>query len=305
MTLPNGNMVVTLKAVISVSKLISYAQSKGSSAEFAGATFGMNMKLKELNKANEERAIYNLIVQLIALAPDLFDYKLELGEPRLGEGDKDTKPPLVKGEYYELPATVYALYNDNTEMANMLLLKTLASLSLSAKEREEYKCLNIPYVSMSIGNISNEVRKHWLYHYDVRNYDVRNENSRNLYEEGNIFVALRSSMSSSKLCEYCDAIGSIIINFKIVDNTGGVSTVDAIRFDRHYIKGTGFSGLIRSSIIWPCSKAYFSSVATSELHICHLFKKYLDEDICYRIDLTLVIPKDDIMKYNNFTITRR
>jgi len=34
--LPNGNTTVTLKATVSVSKLITYAQSKGSSAEFAG-----------------------------------------------------------------------------------------------------------------------------------------------------------------------------------------------------------------------------------------------------------------------------
>lgn len=43
--LPNGNKEVTLQATVSVSKLVSYAQSKGAECEFAGAAFGANLKL--------------------------------------------------------------------------------------------------------------------------------------------------------------------------------------------------------------------------------------------------------------------
>ena len=43
--MPDGSQFVTLKATVSVSKLISYAQSKGAETEFAGATFGMNVKM--------------------------------------------------------------------------------------------------------------------------------------------------------------------------------------------------------------------------------------------------------------------
>jgi hypothetical protein len=93
-TLPNGNTAVTLKAVISVSKLITYAQSKGSTAEFAGATFGMNMKLKELNKQNEEKAIENMLPQLEALVPNMFDYQLEIGEPVI-HNKKIIRIPLI------------------------------------------------------------------------------------------------------------------------------------------------------------------------------------------------------------------
>ena len=41
--LPNGNQMVTLEAVVSTKKLAAYAQSKGASCEFAGATFGANL----------------------------------------------------------------------------------------------------------------------------------------------------------------------------------------------------------------------------------------------------------------------
>lgn len=47
--MPNGKFFITLEAVVSISKLTSYAQSKGSSVEFAGATFDMNIKMKDFH----------------------------------------------------------------------------------------------------------------------------------------------------------------------------------------------------------------------------------------------------------------
>ena len=68
-TLPNGKIFITLEATVSISKLINYAQSKGAEAEFAGATFGMNMRKKELNKKNEKIALDNLLIQIQQLLP--------------------------------------------------------------------------------------------------------------------------------------------------------------------------------------------------------------------------------------------
>jgi hypothetical protein len=294
MTLPNGNTVVTLKAVVSVSKLISYAQSKGSSAEFAGATFGMNMKLKELNKANEEKAIKNLISQLGALT--LFDYKLELGEPRLG-----------KGGNYELPATVYALYNDNTEMANTLLLKTLASLSLSKEEREEYHSLRMDICSLYAHNTDGESDL-WVY------YDSTGRR-RNSERNDSLLYFLRSSLSISMLCEYVDKLKYSFIHFKIVDNIGGTSTIDEVYTSAGHstavkrcsglitrVDGDGYSIDIRPRYL---RADLLMSLSSCLLIIPHLDRKYLSNDICYVIPLILAIPKDDIMKYNNFEITRK
>lgn len=44
----NGNYLVTLSATVSLPNLITYAKSHGSECEFAGNTFGMEMKLFEL-----------------------------------------------------------------------------------------------------------------------------------------------------------------------------------------------------------------------------------------------------------------
>ena len=72
-TLQNGNQMVTLKATVSISKLISYAKSKGASTEFAGATFGMNIKMKELNKKNERQVLENLLILSEKIIPTIYD----------------------------------------------------------------------------------------------------------------------------------------------------------------------------------------------------------------------------------------
>ena len=76
--MPNGNMHVTLQATVSISKLVSYAQSKGVETEFAGATFAMNMKMKELNKQNELKALKNLTVQVKELLPYSFNAEITI-----------------------------------------------------------------------------------------------------------------------------------------------------------------------------------------------------------------------------------
>ena len=81
--LPNGHTYVTLKVTVSISRLVSYAKSKGASTEFAGAAFAMNMKMKELNKKNEMAVLENLLVQMKQMLPYAFDRKLVIGTPKL------------------------------------------------------------------------------------------------------------------------------------------------------------------------------------------------------------------------------
>ena len=72
---------VSLQVVVSVGKLIEYSKSHGSSAEFAGKTFAMQMKLEQLNIDNEKKALHDMIRQLYLLLPDVFDYSIEVGNP--------------------------------------------------------------------------------------------------------------------------------------------------------------------------------------------------------------------------------
>ena len=79
--LPNGNHMVSLQAVVSTKKLAAYAQSKGASCEFAGATFGANLKLIELNRQNTKKAFEHMVFQLKTFIPYLYERRLIVGNP--------------------------------------------------------------------------------------------------------------------------------------------------------------------------------------------------------------------------------
>jgi hypothetical protein len=356
--LSNGNTAVTLKAVVSVSKLITYAQSKGSTAEFAGATFAMNMKLKELNKANEEKAIANMIEQLKALAPTMFDYKLELGEPKVGKYCKDC---------YELDAKVYVIFNNNTEMANNILLNTFSSLSLTQKEVEEYEASGADLLEFKIGNLGTPMIVKYsrpmetglspLYYVKEEMPDNRNRS----YEIEQISSFLRS-MRSKKQKEQeqkeqmesitgipyflrnksreerqqkrliADLLRNSIFNFEITDNLGNKMNITEIFHgllsEYQYKNEISFFGKVSKNINHNANgisiiirgdlntvyergfnRSYFYYDDKEALLIPHLFKEKLAEIdgqyVPYIINLTMEIPKDDISKYSNFTISNK
>ena len=126
--LPNNMCLVTLQAVVSTQKLVAYAKSKGASCEFAGATLMANRRLMLLNKTNTEKVFENLMFQLEELAPFIFDYKLNVGEPSLDGKYKDK---------YIFPITLIATSNENTERFANLLYSTLNAVALSDLEAKE------------------------------------------------------------------------------------------------------------------------------------------------------------------------
>ena len=77
----DGQDMVTVKATVCISKLVSYAKSKGASTEFAGATFAQSMKIKELNKKNESQALQNVLAMVKEMLPIAFDKKLYVADP--------------------------------------------------------------------------------------------------------------------------------------------------------------------------------------------------------------------------------
>ena len=111
---------ITLKAVVSISKLQKYAQNKGMSAELAGNTFAMNMKIEELNIQNENKALLNLIEQINLNTSRLFDYKIDVGNPQ------KIAPQGVK-----IPITYNVIVNKNTIEFYKMIHGTLSSLAIS------------------------------------------------------------------------------------------------------------------------------------------------------------------------------
>lgn len=156
-TTNEGKTIVSLEAIVSISNLINYAKSKGSEAEFAGATFAMNLKMKELNKKNEEEALTNLLIQVKYLFNNAFDYELTIGDPTLSDGQKDV---------YTLPLYVTASYNENFNNALELIWNTLNSLSLSQDEVEEYKKHNIKTDNFIFAYTLNRLKYGHVMHFD-------------------------------------------------------------------------------------------------------------------------------------------
>ncbi len=189
--LPNGKQSVTLQTTVCISKLISYAQSKGASTEFAGATFMMNIKMKELNKKNEKEALNNLLHQISILITDSYDKSLEIATPKQDE----------KGNYI-MDMRLKFLGNNRFLTVRDLLFYTLIGLNLDEKEVEEYKTMNL-----------NCIR-----------YDIRIETKNHDIGYDHCWVYLRNDKMFFD--KWCHDLLSIICkersDYKIVDNNGKV-----------------------------------------------------------------------------------
>lgn len=173
----DNKTIVTLQATVSISKLVNYAKSKGASAEFAGSTFGMNMKMKELNRKNELAALDNLLVQVKAFLPGLFKRNMVLEEPKLPDDDFERLNTLdygaerfyryakgdatvvkrkqetvrsqlaqwLKSNSYLVIMKITYTANDNTQQLLEYILKTLNAISLSSEDLEEYQKVGLKW----------------------------------------------------------------------------------------------------------------------------------------------------------------
>ncbi len=152
--MPNGQVGVSLRTTVSVNKLISYAKSKGSRAEFAGQTYAANVKLIKLKAASTKKAIDIMLSQMKLLTNDLFDFELTISEPYMGK--TYTNPMYRKyGTRYNSERNSYIIpcrinvYSNlaSTNFAN-LYYNTLKSLNLSDEEVRLCKNNQIPVTNI-------------------------------------------------------------------------------------------------------------------------------------------------------------
>ncbi len=131
---------VSLQAVVSLKKLTTFAKSHGSSCEFAGNTFAQNMKLRELNRINEQKVIENLFIQLDVLSEHMFDVKLNItGEPHESRNNS-----------YAIPISVSFMSTEISENFYEVFYETLKSIELSDSERQSYDKTNSKYYSFEL-----------------------------------------------------------------------------------------------------------------------------------------------------------
>lgn len=298
---PDGKNFVTLRATVCISKLVSYAKSKGASTEFAGAAFAMNMKMKELNKQNEEKALANLAIQIDKMMPYAFDYKLEIEGPMkivkdlIIHIDNNYLPLDERGlrrlgilpnqydNYYISLFTVNVVPNKQMNSLIQLVLNTFKSLALTQSEIKDY-------YNSGLETYKTTILARWN--------GIGNINA----ISNDIELTFRS-MVPDKI-EYINfLIAKILYNFELVDNTGTVSYIQDWQLvgeiGRHKLFGENGTNLFKNwamvNTVNGCNE-YFRYWPLS----VNLFTR---EEIIAKIPI--FIPVNEINKYSNFEIRRR
>ncbi|RVU25570.1 DUF1566 domain-containing protein [Sandaracinomonas limnophila] len=139
--LPDGGWGLTLNAVVSVTKLISFSEAKGLNVEFKGALFTINIKQQLLNEQAEINVVSEMFGFLHENMQKSFDFSVQTGEPKsLDE----------KSEKWEIPMIISSTANKNMDFCANYFIKTLAAIGLTENEVLNYKNLNKPIYSVII-----------------------------------------------------------------------------------------------------------------------------------------------------------
>lgn len=299
--MPDGSQFVTLKATVSVSKLISYAQSKGAETEFAGATFGMNMKLKELNKQNEKKVLENLIVQVKEMMPYVFDRTLDVKDP-----------VVVNDSLYAIEFMIKTIPNDNMNTLHNVIYNTLKSISLTAEEQSEYKKIGLETYSYGKWYDSSEYK--WgdpivvlrdnedlffrdlmrLFKMEILNYAIVD----NLQTESYSVYSVSDKYPTSPNPNFCGYITSsehVNTGITVIKQSGLFQQ----KIDRY---SDGFLAAYGSYISYVDPNEISGMARWSSLDLYYVLKNgYPEINWMQRV----AILKSDISKYNNFKVIRR
>lgn len=136
--IPEGDYSVTLKAVVSISKLSSFCESKGIEIMFKGDLLSSNIQLIEMNKDGELASMKNLTKMSKDWLKKCFDYSL-----------KTSEPTNINGRY-QITLTVSTLLNSNFIELNKYMINTLKNIKMSSFEISKYDKLNIEYYQIQV-----------------------------------------------------------------------------------------------------------------------------------------------------------
>ena len=158
--MPDGSKSVSLSATVSIGNLISYAKSKGSSAEFAGSVWAVNIKMRQLNAENERKAIEHMLEQLEILSKDMYRIEIAASKQPIKIDWDGYEYKNLKKTYTSQPYFIdFQLKYYSTPVCKLfydLLFNSLQSISLSEDEIKEYKESGEPIYGLSFRQAVNE-----------------------------------------------------------------------------------------------------------------------------------------------------
>ena len=288
----NGNKNVSVEATVSVSNLVSFAQSKGASCEFAGAVFGANLKLINLNKTNAEKAIEHLYTSLESVAATMYDYEVEVGQPK-ADGT--------------IEITAIANANENHKTFTDMVYNTLKSLSINnVKQLDE---LGVKYYSAPVVKISvNSLTSHSPSGEDL-SADITDKNC---YER--MFTLFDLEAFAKKVNDIQQNCGCL--NFIVTDSNGNTYSFDTSELDiscskwnSQYTKKTFMQPSYSQSDSWFDGKVVEWCITLYKPRYGNRGILFIPElnsgDIGFRYKKTFHIPVEELMTISGFTIERK
>jgi hypothetical protein len=221
--LPNDSWAVTLKVLVSISKLTSFVEAKGIAIEIKGGMFALNIKQQLLNEQGEIKAVSEMVGLLHEPMQISFDYIIKSSDPKSLDAESKN---------WEIPLVVTATTNKNIDFCANYCIKTLAALSLSSEEVTTYQSLNkavFPVVINYNGvaktfylrkqrsiNALNTLTSQWEFYtrlFTVQSgMDEMNGNSGFIFDRFGRYGKIRYDIFGRMLEEYGEVSG-IAINF--------------------------------------------------------------------------------------------
>lgn len=288
----NGNKNVSVEATVSVSNLVSFAQSKGASCEFAGAVFGANLKLINLNKTNAEKAIEHLYKSIESVAATMYDYEVEVGQPK-ADGT--------------IEITAIAKANENYKTFTDMVYNTLKSLNVN--NVEQLDALGVKYYSEAVV----KMRVNSLASHSPSNEDLQaNITDKNCFER--MVTLFDMEAFAEKVNDIQQRMGCF--NFVVTDSNESKYSFDKSTLDircstwvSQYTKkrfmtpsSSEKDGWFDGKVVEWCITLYKQRYGKSRI----LFIPELNSgDIGFRYKKTFQIPVEELMTISGFTIERK
>jgi hypothetical protein len=139
----DGTVFLTCNVTVSVNRLGSFVESFGGSTELKGGIFAGNIKIIELNRMAEEKAIEDLLLVSKEILKTAFNYSITNGEPRNNNGK------------WEVPLTIQVQKNKNYNQFCEFFYKSIVSISMDSSALKSYLKLNLPTFSIGLFDNSN------------------------------------------------------------------------------------------------------------------------------------------------------
>ena len=228
--IPNGEYAVTLKATVSLQKLVSFINNNGGQAELNGGLFAANVKQQVLNEENEVKTIQNMCNVLDEIAKEMFTYNIRVAEPISVKGDNSL---------WQIKMQVRVGFNDNSSTYAKYMFETIDGLKMTKEEISSYLKLNknVFPVTLTLGRERPKETEieYYIFEETLRRSVVAEEveNFLNSAYSGN---SLRSNESINLIINQLLSIKEQLLDFKINNEIKAIKGRDyyEVQDEMHY-----------------------------------------------------------------------